>query len=132
MCMWDIIGKWLNVPVYSLFGGPTRDRIPVYAHVCPEGEGQRHERLARGAKLMVEHGYKAVKIDPYGRDYRAGVSDPHFPSYIKEASKRHPARRRARTVPVDVYRRSGSAGECRWTDSCFAGAANAGLRRRAA
>jgi len=84
MCMWDIIGKWLNVPVYSLFGGPTRDRIPVYAHVCPEGEGQRHERLARGAKLMVEHGYRAVKMDPYGRDYRAGVSDPHFPSYIKE------------------------------------------------
>jgi galactonate dehydratase len=84
MAMWDIVGKWLGVPVYRLFGGPTRERIPVYAHVAPEGEGARHERLAQGAKLMVEHGYRAVKMDPFGRDYRLGVSDPHFPSYIKE------------------------------------------------
>ena len=84
MAMWDIIGKWLGVPVYRLFGGPTRDRIPVYAHVVPEGEGERHERLANGAKLMVEKGYRAVKMDPFGRDYRRGVSDPRFPSYIKE------------------------------------------------
>jgi len=84
MCMWDIIGKWLGVPVYRLFGGPARDRIPVYAHVAPEGEGARHERLAQGALLMVQHGYKAVKMDPFGRDYRRGVSDPNFPSYTKE------------------------------------------------
>lgn len=84
MCLWDIIGKWLGVPVYRLFGGPTRDRIAVYAHVCPEGTGERHEKLARGAKLMIDKGYRAVKMDPFGRDYRRGVSDPHFPSYIKE------------------------------------------------
>lgn len=84
MAMWDIMGKWLGVPVYRLFGGPTRDAIPVYAHVCPEGEGSRHERLAKGATLMVERGYRAVKMDPFGRDYRRGVSDPRFPSFMKE------------------------------------------------
>jgi galactonate dehydratase len=84
MAMWDILGKWLGVPVYRLMGGPTRDRIPVYAHVAPEGEGSRPERLARGARLMVGHGYRALKMDPFGRDYRKGVSDPRFPSYIKE------------------------------------------------
>ena len=30
--MWDILGKWLGVPVYQLLGGAVRDRIKVYAH----------------------------------------------------------------------------------------------------
>ena len=31
--LWDIKGKLLGVPVYELLGGPTRDRVRVYAHV---------------------------------------------------------------------------------------------------
>src|ERR1051326_1544475 len=31
--LWDIKGKFLGVPVYELLGGPTRDRVRVYAHV---------------------------------------------------------------------------------------------------
>jgi galactonate dehydratase len=30
--LWDIKGKLLGVPVYELLGGPTRNRIRVYAH----------------------------------------------------------------------------------------------------
>jgi galactonate dehydratase len=30
--LWDIKGKILGVPVYELLGGPTRQRIRVYAH----------------------------------------------------------------------------------------------------
>jgi galactonate dehydratase len=30
--LWDLAGKALGVPVYKLFGGPTRDRIRVYKH----------------------------------------------------------------------------------------------------
>ncbi len=30
--LWDIKGKALGVPVYELLGGPTRDRVRIYAH----------------------------------------------------------------------------------------------------
>jgi galactonate dehydratase len=30
--LWDIKGKALGVPIYELLGGPTRDRIRIYAH----------------------------------------------------------------------------------------------------
>src|ERR687898_3280123 len=28
--LWDVYGKMLGVPVYKLFGGPTRDKIRLY------------------------------------------------------------------------------------------------------
>jgi galactonate dehydratase len=31
--LWDITGKAFGVPVYKLFGGPTRDRVRVYGRV---------------------------------------------------------------------------------------------------
>ena len=40
--LWDIKGKVLGVPVYELLGGPTRDRVRVYAHV-----GNNPEQLKR-------------------------------------------------------------------------------------
>src|SRR5215470_17330123 len=30
--LWDIKGTFLGVPIYELLGGPTRDRVRVYAH----------------------------------------------------------------------------------------------------
>jgi galactonate dehydratase len=44
--LWDIKGKALGVPIYELLGGPTRQRIRVYAHAdSPE---QIRERMAQG------------------------------------------------------------------------------------
>src|SRR5438128_10992273 len=45
--LWDIKGKALGVPVYELLGGPTRDRVRVYAHAgTPEA---MKAALARGS-----------------------------------------------------------------------------------
>jgi len=30
-CLWDLFGKIVNIPVYRLIGGPTRDKLQVYA-----------------------------------------------------------------------------------------------------
>ena len=33
MALWDIWGKELDVPVWRLLGGKTRDRIKIYTHL---------------------------------------------------------------------------------------------------
>jgi galactonate dehydratase len=55
--MWDIMGKWLGVPVYQLLGGAVRDRIRVYGHIG----GATITENAASAKQMAEGGFTALK-----------------------------------------------------------------------
>ncbi len=52
--LWDIKGKALGVPVYELLGGPTRDRVRVYAHAS------RPEDL----HAKVKQGFRTFKTGP--------------------------------------------------------------------
>ena len=58
--LWDIKGKWLDVPVYELLGGKARDRIQLYAHIG----GGSPEAMADSAIERVEEGFTAVKGGP--------------------------------------------------------------------
>ena len=62
LAMWDIVGKALNVPVYKLLGGETKDRIPAY---CTGNDIEQH----------VEFGYSKLKLAiPHGpADGREGM-----------------------------------------------------------
>lgn len=52
--LWDIKGKALGVPVYELLGGPTRDRVRVYAHAgTPEA-----------IRAALAQGFTAFKTGP--------------------------------------------------------------------
>jgi galactonate dehydratase len=55
--MWDIMGKWLSVPVYTLLGGAVRSRIRVYRHV----HGPSLEELRAECREAVAEGYTMVK-----------------------------------------------------------------------
>ena len=54
MALWDIKGKALGVPVYELLGGPTRQRVRVYAHA---GSPERIKRA-------LAQGFTAFKTQP--------------------------------------------------------------------
>ncbi len=58
IALWDIVGKELNVPLYRLFGGPTRDKVLVYAH-CASGGSP--EIFAKNVRERQQQGYKAIK-----------------------------------------------------------------------
>ena len=59
MALWDLKGKFLNLPLYQLLGGKTHDKLRAYASTLFADTPE--ETAARGAAL-VDQGYKAVKF----------------------------------------------------------------------
>jgi len=61
--LWDIKGKALDVPVYKLLGGKTKDKIKLYAsNLHPSNiYNPDYDLLAEEAKDYVKQGYKGMK-----------------------------------------------------------------------
>jgi galactonate dehydratase len=55
--LWDIKGKYYNLPVYEMLGGACRNKIRMYAH-C---HGETIEELVKTALDRKEKGYTAIK-----------------------------------------------------------------------
>jgi galactonate dehydratase len=67
MALWDIWGKELNVPVWRLLGGKTRERIKVYTHLGFGDMVSVYESLEKNAVVeralqVIERGYRALKV----------------------------------------------------------------------
>lgn len=56
IALWDIAGKYFNVPTYQLLGGKCRDKARVYYHV----KGDTKEKLIQGCIDAKEQGFTAV------------------------------------------------------------------------
>src|SRR5262250_145872 len=55
--LWDIKAKALNVPLYQLLGGASRDHVLVYGHASGEDIDATIEAVSKYLKL----GYKAIR-----------------------------------------------------------------------
>lgn len=62
---WDIMGKALGQPCYRLMGGSVREKIKAYANGWYTVE-RTPEAFHAAALKVVERGYLALKIDPFG------------------------------------------------------------------
>lgn len=71
--LWDIMGKKLGVPVYTLLGGACRDKIRVYANGW-SGGARTPEALAEKAQQVVARGFTALKFDPVPGPWRSYIS----------------------------------------------------------
>ncbi len=86
----DIRAKDLNVPVYALFGGPIRDRVPVYwshagtyrvrnAAVMGVPEIRTYDDLAAHAAEIKARGFHAMKTNTFlVQDGRLESFNPGF------------------------------------------------------
>lgn len=67
MALWDIWGKELNVPVWRLLGGKTRERLKIYTHLGFGDMTMVYESMDRNAVVdraleVTSRGYKALKV----------------------------------------------------------------------
>src|SRR5690242_5134079 len=76
--LWDIKGRFHDVPVHELLGGPVRDKARVYTWV----HGRDNAELVDEAQAKVASGFTAVKLNlsealppiPSAAQLRAAVS----------------------------------------------------------
>jgi len=62
LALWDCVGKFLETPLYNLFGGKMRDRIRVYVD-CHAGDNFTPEAYKRKAQERKSEGWDAIKFD---------------------------------------------------------------------
>ncbi len=65
MACWDIIGKALGQPVWRLLGGKVRENVKAYANGWYTVE-RTPQDFHDAARVVVERGYRALKLDPFG------------------------------------------------------------------
>lgn len=63
--MCDLAGQLLDVPVYDLLGGSTRERLPVYANINRATKPRTPAGFAQTAVRAVADGFSAVKLAPW-------------------------------------------------------------------
>ena len=83
--LWDIKAKSLNVPLYQLLGGASRDSVLVYGHASGAGVEETVEAVARYRKA----GYKAIRaqsgIPGLKSTYGVGRGKGHYEPAEKNA-----------------------------------------------
>ena len=81
IALWDIKGKKLNLPIYELLSGKTRDKVRCYMHVT----GKTEDDLVIDAKRKVDLGFTAIRFSSYSDDYYLYKS---LSEWINDAHKR--------------------------------------------
>ncbi len=114
VALWDIKGKYFQVPVYRLLGGKMRDKLRCYASQLQFGWGEKKipalstEDYVENAKKAVAEGYDAIKIDfftfsPEGRRFNSeDTTRLLLPKYVNMIVDRVAAVREAIGPDVDI------------------------------
>ncbi|HLK04988.1 MAG TPA: D-mannonate dehydratase ManD [Candidatus Acidoferrum sp.] len=83
--LWDIKGKALNVPVYQLLGGASRESVLVYGHAS----GADIEDTVKAVAHYQSMGYKAIRaqsgIPGLASTYGVGKGKMYYEPAVKDA-----------------------------------------------
>jgi galactonate dehydratase len=94
IALWDILGKFLNQPLWRLLGGKLRDRVKVYTHLGLGDmravyESNQVDPIVERALEVVGRGYKALKavFIPYTH-YHAPLPDVNRVAQIMQGLRK--------------------------------------------
>ncbi len=86
VCLWDILGKAVNRPIYKILSGgmPTKDRMMAYASSqhLPTVEDYVPDVLKAKAQ-----GFRAYKIHPGGGQHATGPAIPTYIGHMEEITE---------------------------------------------
>jgi galactonate dehydratase len=88
--LWDIKGKALGVPVYELLGGPTRNKVRLYAQVSTPAD----------VRKQVAAGFTALKTGPAFK--RKSPRYLESPGQVRHAAEQFAALRKEGGDDVDI------------------------------
>ena len=94
--LWDIKGKYYNMPVYEMLGGRVRDKIRMYAHAG----GATVEEYAAAVKDRADKGFTAIKSS-FGEKEIVSVFRSHA-YYDMCAARMEAARKVAPQVEIAI------------------------------
>ncbi|NEU30902.1 mandelate racemase/muconate lactonizing enzyme family protein [bacterium LRH843] len=100
IALWDIKGKFFDVPVSQLLGGKRREKLRSYAsqlHYACDSKvitvSKTEQDYVNAAKMAAAEGYNAVKVNPFvfdrdGRPFsseeQTGILSPYYLNLIEE------------------------------------------------
>ncbi len=85
--LWDIKAKTLNVPLYQLLGGASREGVQVYCHAS----GADVEATVRDVARHIELGYKAIRAQSGVPGLAGTYGVPHGGKRYEPAEKNAPS-----------------------------------------
>lgn len=62
--LWDLKGKYYNIPIYEFLGGLVRDHVRVYSWIG----GDRPSDVAQAARDRLNAGFTAIKMNATSQD----------------------------------------------------------------
>ena len=95
IALWDIKGKRLDVPIFELMGGKTREKVRCYMHV----NGDTPEALAAEAVSAAKAGFTAVRFSAFGPEFWLHRS---YSEWTDEAVRRVGTLREAVGSGIDI------------------------------
>ncbi len=86
--LWDIKGKLAKMPLYSLFGGKSREGIALYRHA----DGNSLEEVKENIYKRIEEGYRHVRchMGTYGGNFNGKNQEIPKPVGAPEGAYYHP------------------------------------------
>lgn len=98
IALWDLKGKYFNVPCYELLGGMVREKIKIYVNA----RGKNSDEVAENAAKLAASGFKSIRFSLHHSKDKDGRCGDNFSEQVMQAEEMMKKVREAVGWNVDV------------------------------